>query len=39
MYVNNAFATYSANLTGTAFPIICSVSVLFPSHLKEDGKV
>ena len=33
------FATYWARLTGTAFPIICSISVLLPIHLKSAGNV
>ena len=32
-------ATYSPSLTGTALPIICSITVLLPSRLKLSGKV
>ena len=38
-YSTTARATNSASLTGTAFPIICSMSVLLPSHWKSSGKV
>jgi hypothetical protein len=39
MYISRDLATYSANLMGTALPIICSKSVFEPTKIKSSGKV